>query len=446
MRRRVVILGYPKVHYESNYRYSWIPYSILGIAGPLLGSGIEVLLFDGNRQPESDWVDLLDEYAKDALCIGLSAMTGGGQICEALQLAKLARNRGDCPPIVFGGPHANVLPKQTCEHPLVDVVLAGPGQMSLSAYVDTLRGSQRQLESVPGLLTMIDGNWITGTPNSSRIPKVGGYPWHLLNLEAYIQNEPILGQRTLNYISSQGCVYKCRFCYETTYHGRYSAAPACSVLHDVEHLVSTHGIDGLKIYDADFFIDLRRVRTFAEGLSEKGMRLQWAAAINPNDVMRAIKQEPDLLELVAKSGCTRLLMGMESGSDRVLRDIVAKETSQRTLRQAARSIAQQGLIGSYTFIVGFPGETAREQEETYELISDLQSINPTPETRVHLYAPYPGTPLFQDALEHGFIPPRSLEEWSEFDYYKSTTPWTNMAMVDRVKLATNINIEPVRDN
>jgi len=55
------------------------------------------------------------------------------------------------------------------------------------------------------------------------------------------------------------------------------------------------------------------------------------------------------------------------------------------------------------------------------------------EVKAHIYAPYPGTPLFDDARKHGFVPPETLEEWSNYDYYETQTPWVNDDLTSRVR-------------
>jgi radical SAM superfamily enzyme YgiQ (UPF0313 family) len=437
----LVILAYPKIDHEKDYVYFWMPFSLLTVARALLEDGVEVVLFDGNRSPAAEWEAFLDEYLGRAACVGLSVMTGGGQIGHALELARAARARPGCPPLVFGGPHINVLAEQTLEHPLVGAVLVGPGQNSMPACVRALLG-RGALDAVPGLLAKAGGRLVRGPDNPPRAGSLGRYPWHLLPVEHYIRNDPTVAPRTLNYVSSQGCAYRCRFCYELTYRRKYSALEAADLLADVEDLVARYPIDGVKFYDADWFINLGRAEAFCRGLIERGLGLRWAASINPNDVRRARRGHPDLLPLLAQSGCTRLLMGVESGSDRVLRDVVHKEITRAEILEVAREIAAHGILGSYTFIVGFPGETEAEQEETFGLVEELRTLHPRPETRVHVFAPYPGTPLFEEAGRQGFVPPTSLEGWSGYDYYESQTPWTGPETVRRARAHTHMRLSP----
>ncbi|TLQ39326.1 B12-binding domain-containing radical SAM protein [Streptomyces marianii] len=443
--RPTVILAYPKIDHEKDYVYHWMPFSLLTLAKPLIESGlVNVVLFDGNQRDKQAWEAFLDEHLDAAVCIGVSIMTGGGQIGHALDMVHAAKKRVSCPPVVFGGPHVNVLSEQTAVHPLVDAVLTGPGQNSILQYVQSLLGRlPRRL--VPGLRIDDGEQVLTGKPNPPRTGILGAYPWSLLNVADYIRDDPTVAPRTLNYVSSQGCVYKCDFCYEKIYKRKYSAMLAGDLLDDIADLKQRFGINGVKFYDADFFVNLQRAMGFCDGLVERGLDLRWAASINPNDILKARKKGLPLLERIAESGCSRLLMGVESGNDRVLDEVVKKEITREKILDVAADIAAHKILGSYTFIVGFPGETDAEVEDTYTLIEELRQLDPVPETRVHLFAPYPGVgELWDKAVAMGFEPPDSLEGWSRFDYYTSLTPWTSEETAARAREATRMRLAPAR--
>lgn len=441
MSRPLVILGYPKIDHEKDYVYFWMPFSLLTVARSLREiEDVDVVLFDGNQQSIHEWETLVKSEGYRALFVGLSIMTGGGQIAHALTMAQIVKDNITAP-VVLGGPHVNVLPEQTADHGLVDVVLTGPGQTSVSALAHALLG-RRDMRDVPGLVRRSPFGYERGPANPPKATMLGSYPWDLLDVKRYIRNDPTVASRTLNYVSSQGCIYQCRFCYELTYDRKWSSQPTDSLVEDVRRLASTFDINGIKFYDADWFINLRRSEEFCDALIADGPDLRWAASINPNDIRKARRLRPDLLKKVAKSGCSRLLMGVESGSDRVLAEIVNKEITSAEIFDVAREIADNGIMGSYTFIVGFPGETDAEVDETYCFLDRLRSITPTPETRVHLFAPYPGTPLYERARQLGFAPPTSLEQWSRFDYYDSQTPWTSQETVRRARQNTHMILNP----
>jgi radical SAM superfamily enzyme YgiQ (UPF0313 family) len=206
--------------------------------------------------------------------------------------------------------------------------------------------------------------------------------------------------------------------------------PIDNVASDIDYFLVKFNINGIKFYDADWFIDPKRAEVLIETLTD--FSINWAASIHPNDILSSIKNKKPLLAKLSKSKCKRLLMGIESGNDHVLLDIINKRVTKTDIYRIAQEVAHYGILGSYTFMVGFPGETEDEQQDTFDFIGKLWCLNPRPETRVHIYTPYPGTPLYTDALSHDFIPPSNLEDWSDFDYYKAQTPWVNKSLEQKV--------------
>lgn len=427
--RKQIILVYPKIIFEANYPYSWVPYSVLAIASALPKEQYEVIVFDENRNTPDEFAQLL-KSVNSPLCIGFSIMTGGGQINNALSLARRAKKICPQTPRVFGGPHVNVLPEETLHHPLVDYVLVGPGQTSFPVLARALC-NECSLSEVPGIVWEQDGDILHGPPNLLSNSTMVPYDFNYINVAQYIQKDLTIADRTINYISTQGCVYKCKFCYETNYQRRYGKLPCEVVISDLNLLKERYDVNGIKFYDADWFIDYNRTSVLIESLNR--LHVHWAASIHPRDILRAINKKEPLLEKLAQSGCRRLLMGIESGNDRVLKEIVDKGVTTDEIMLVAREIARHGILGSYTFIVGFPGESPKEQEDTFDFIMNLWSLAPQPETRVHIYTPYPGTQLYDEALRCGFVPPATLQGWSNFDYYRAMMPWTDKSLENKVQ-------------
>ena len=262
-----------------------------------------------------------------------------------------------------------------------------------------------------------------------------GYDFSKIDLTKYIKEDLIIASRTLNYISSQGCVYGCKFCYETCYKNRYFCISDQQVKKDIRYLVEKYNINGLKLSDADFFVNPKRAKELMRFFSN--INLKWAASIHPNDILK----NADILDEFVESGGTRLLMGIESGNDYVLHSIINKKVTRKQLEKVTRKIADKGIVGSYTFIVGFPGENKKQQLETFDFIKSLWELSPKPETKVHLYFPYPSTVLYNEACKLGFTPPTNLIEWSDVSYYESKMPWIDEEIYNMVNNFTSLRFK-----
>lgn len=429
-----ILFVYPKIEFEENYPNSWIPFSVLTLATSLNIKKIEAKIFDQNKHDILEYKDYLDKYKDDLLCVAFSIMTGGAQIKNALEMAKLAKEYNIT--TVFGGPHVNVLPEQTARHELVDYALKGMGQFQFPMFADALMG-KGNFEDVCGIYYYKGNELVIGKENVPKGIFLPAYDFNYINTNDYIQNDNTINTKTINYIASQGCPYTCKFCYETCYKRKYFQITEESIMQDIDYFVKNYNVNGIKFYDADWFVNYKRSINLSRRM--KPYNLKWAASINPRDILRAQKGDTnELLEEISNSGCTRLLMGMESGNNRVLKDIVDKRVTKEELKYVAELISKYRILGSYTFIVGFPNETKDEINDTLNFVKELWNLEYRPETRVHIYTPYPGTQLYDDAIKLGFQEPKNLEEWSKFDYYRSMTPWTDESLEKDVRECTSM--------
>lgn len=414
--RHLVLLFHPRTEHEENYRDFWIPYSLLTVAAALRPN-FDVTIIDENLpRRHNETLALIDSCC----CVGISAMTGH-QIANGLSFARLVRSRCPETPIIWGGAHATLFPEQMAQSADVDVVALGASEYAFRALVEELTAG-RPAPEIPGLGWSKPGSRFNGgkAPNRAR-HDFPAFPWDLLPLESYVRGDEKIGQRTLNYVSSQGCPFPCGFCSEVALYERaWNALPPSRIVADVSELVHRARIDAIKFYDANFFTSVPRAMDFAERVTPLGIR--WAASCHPATVL---KLSPVQLRKLAASGLCRLLIGVESGSQEAL-DLVQKRLKVQDVPEIAQRLADVGVVGSFTFVVGFPG-VGDDLHPTLELGERLRRASDAHEVKVHFYAPYPGTPMWPLALQSGFVPPTDLEGWASFDYYAVTTPWVDQA-------------------
>ena len=89
--------------------------------------------------------------------------------------------------------------------------------------------------------------------------------------------------------------------------------------------------------------------------------------------------------------------------------------------------------------MGFPGETANDLQDTLDLVDYVHTISDRHESRIHIFAPYPGTPLYETALTYGFKPYNEFQEWSDYNYYQPQTPWLDPEIVRIVQEYTRMH-------
>jgi radical SAM superfamily enzyme YgiQ (UPF0313 family) len=140
-------------------------------------------------------------------------MTGGGQIRNALHLSSIIKSFSSKTKIVFGGPHVNVLPEETLKNQYIDAVLFGPGQNSFPLFIRALINNA-EYQNVPGLIMKINNELLYGIENNLSNQDLLPYCFDFVDICQYIQKDSTIADRTVNYISTQGCAFSCRFCYE----------------------------------------------------------------------------------------------------------------------------------------------------------------------------------------------------------------------------------------
>jgi hopanoid biosynthesis associated radical SAM protein HpnJ len=216
-----------------------------------------------------------------------------------------------------------------------------------------------------------------------------------LNLRNYF-----IGYLNYPYVSlytGRGCRSRCTFCLwpQTVGGHRYRTRSAANVLAEVRWIRENMPEVKEIMFDDDTFTDFRpRAEEIARGLGELGVT--WSCNAKANVPYSTLKVMKD-------NGLRLLLVGFESGDDQILLNI-KKGLRTDIARRFAADCRALGITVHGTFILGLPGET---RETIAKSIAFAKEINPHT-IQVSLAAPYPGTRLYEQALENDWIPPNKV--------------------------------------
>ncbi len=351
---------------------------------------------------------------KNALCVGLSTITGS-YVKYSLLVAKALRQINPQLPLIWGGWHPSLKPQQTLHSEFVDKVVVGQGEEAFRKIVNSIK-AQEQIEDVVSCAYR----------DKSSFPV---YDLGLLrNIERYII--PYVSERSISLYTSQGCPFGCKFCAVNSLYGsKYSGWPVKDVIALIERNVKKHFIDGVHFDDDNFFIQKKRPLDFASKLLEKNLNINWSSDARVDTLCGLDKSEWEILD---RSGCKRLLVGAESGSQLTLNKLNKKITPEMIL-EFGRLCYKYRIIPSFSMMVGVPGETQEDINETFALLDNLKKNIPSSELLLFLYTPYPGTPLYEVAKSKGFKEPQALSDWGEFYLNVPTVPWVDAGLIERVK-------------
>ncbi|HTR78667.1 MAG TPA: radical SAM protein, partial [Gemmatimonadaceae bacterium] len=198
---------------------------------------------------------------------------------------------------------------------------------------------------------------------------------------------------------------------------------------EIAELWQRYGFQDVNFQDETFFTSAPRVVAIAEELLGRKVPITWAATMRADQCSRL---SDDALAICKRSGLRRVLVGVESGSPDMLKRIRKDVTIEQVLETAERCL-KTGIRVRFPFIVGFPDEDEESVSATLALIKHLRTMSADFETQIFYFKPYPGTSITQQAVARGYQLPRTLAEWSDFDFVGSRGPWVSDAKYRRVE-------------
>ncbi len=412
------------VLYNPRAVFHTMPLALVAVGSALDRARFDVRLVDGRL--ERDPVARVIAETEDALCLGVSVLTGR-PIHDALAVTRAVRAARPGLPIVWGGWHPSLFPGECLDEPSIDAVVIGQGEETLRELVARLAWGC-DLEGCAGVAYRRGREVVLNPPRA--LGDLNAWPPHdysLLRVEQYFTRK---GRRQLDYVSSQGCRFRCSFCADPFVYGRGWVGLAPSrVAREIQALDQRYRLDEVAFQDETFFTSPRRVDELCDEFIARGLRVSWTATMRADQACRLSEAA---FEKAARSGLRRVMVGVESGSQRMLA-WMQKDVTIDQILTAAERCARHDIGAIFNFIVGFPDEPEECLADTLALIKRLRAMHPAFETPVFYYRPYPGTAIAELARARGYTFPRGLDEWAAFDYVGGRSPWLSEAEWRRIE-------------
>lgn len=430
--RPLVLLYNPRAPFHT------LPLGLLAVASAVDREHYELAIVDGRLEadPAAALLRLLD--GRRAVCLGIGVLTGA-PIGDALAISRAVKAARPDLPVVWGGWHPSLFPTACLDEPAVDVTVQGQGEATFVELVDLLAAGAA-LDGCIGIsFRRPDGTVVQNPPRpwltQDQLPRPD---YGLLDLEPYFQ---LKGRRQLDYISSQGCFWRCGFCADPRVYGRqWSGQGGVDLAERLLALHAEHGFEDLNFQDETFFTRPKEVLAMAERLLAAGRPFSWAATMRADQGDRLTAAEFGLL---AGSGLRRVLVGVESGSQAML-DWMQKDIQLPQVLVTAEKCRQAGVAVEFPFIVGFPGETREAVDASLELARRLRGMSPRFTTPIFFFRPYPGAAITVEMERQGYQLPNSLEEWAAFDIYGGGA-WvepSTVRLVERYRFYQRVGWDP----
>ena len=411
MRKPKILLYNPQAVFYT------MPLGLLAIGSNLDSERFEVILIDGRL--EADPVHALKAHLADALCLGMSVLTGR-PIHDALRISRAIKALRPDLPIIWGGWHPSLFPRECLAEPAIDITVQGQGEATFRDIVDRLV-EKKNLEGIAGCAFRQADGIVQNPPRPlQNMDHFAPVNYNLIPVQKYYS---IKKQKQLDYISSTGCYFRCTFCADPfVYKRKWSALAPERMGEELEKLWRQHRFDDLHLQDETYFTYRDRVVAVAEEYLRRGLQFTWTATMRA-DQGSARLSEADFA-LCKKSGLRRVLIGVESGSQEML-NWMKKDITLEQIFVAAERCARHDIAVDFPMIVGFPDEPEESVRATLQIAKQLRAMSPQFKTQIFFYQPYPGSPIADMVKAKGYPSPTTLAEWADFDFVGSYGPWVS---------------------
>ena len=326
--------------------------------------------------------------------IGIAMMTANYKAAKII--AGIAKSTNRDIKVVVGGPHPTLDPEETIAEKEFDYLIRGEGEFAFLELVEN-----KDITSIKGLYYKINGN-VVHNEDRPFLKDLDTLPYPSRN--SFLNDTKYLDVGHL--ITGRGCAFSCAYCSSPAlWHRTARFRSVANVMGELEFLKKNYQTSAIHFADDTFTMKKDRAKEICRQIIERSLNINWLCDT------RADCLDKELINLMKKAGCIRIKIGVESGSNRLLKVICKGETKEK-VRQAVNWIKEAGLPLTAYFMTGFPQETNEDLKETIEFAREINADYYS----LSVLAPYYGTQVWKDLEKSGKTIDK--EHW-EYFYHQS---------------------------
>ncbi|RMF96162.1 MAG: radical SAM protein [Candidatus Schekmanbacteria bacterium] len=342
---------------------------------------------------------------------------------------------------VFGGVHTSLCPEEASEH--CDICILHEGEETFFELVSRIVEG-KNYKDIQGTAYREDGEFIKN-PIRPLIRNLDSIPfpaWDLLPMECYTTPLHVVGGKRLPVVGSRGCPYNCTYCVSPLmWMRKVRWRSAENVIEEMKKSINELGICQFHFWDDNFLLNRKYVIELCEGILKENMKVKWTGLTRASH----IQKNKDIIELLAKSGCIGLEVGIESANPETFSQI-QKEESLVTIEEIAKLQKKYGMYPLFTYMAFNPGETINGYYMQSRFIDTLLSNLPWLEHFHPLPYPiyigqfstaYPRTQLMEDAPNLGMV---LVEKWD--DCFHHNINFIPNSLLNDVPIKTRNHLKP----
>ena len=350
------------------------------------------------KQVDAEVAGHINDFHPDIIGISITEDTSK----TGLHFASVCKQVAPEIPVVMGGVFCSTRPDRVIAHEAVDIVCVGEGEDAVRELIDRM-SKGKSIQDIQNLWIKLPDGTVKKNPVRAPI-KLDSLPYIDLSLvEDRHLYAPFAGHvYKMSYVESQrGCPRRCTYCCNQIFLDTYSKYGAKylrrkSVVRLIDELVflkNEHGLNFIQFTDDDFLLrPLEEIREFSKLYKEKVDLPFWIQA-------EAWHTTDEKIALIREAGCISISIGIETGSDYILKNIMKRNTPREQTLKAFKTMHKYGIRTSGNVIIGMPEETRENIFETIELVRECEprSINSS------IFIPYYGLALREYCVKKGYL-------------------------------------------
>lgn len=401
------------VVYDNESYISWFPQGLAYLASAARNAGHEVSVYqqDIYHWPDEHLTNFLDNNEFDV--VEVSVIGGYYQYRKLIKLSNAinaSKNRHKFKYTIGGhGPASD--PEFFLRKTHADVVGIGEGEITFVELLDAFQG-KRELASVDGIAYFnLENEYIRTKPREliTNIDEIAWPAYDLFDMTYYtLLRLPNISpnERCIPMLSGRGCIFKCNFCYRLDKGFRPRGAK--SIIEEIEFLKETYNVKYIAFSDELLMSSRERTLELCQAFIDANLNIKWDCngRLNFADI--------DVLQKMKEAGCVFINYGIESLDDETLK-IMHKGWTKKMIIKGVENTLKVGISPGLNLIYGNINEPLSAIEDAVDFLlkyddhSQLRTIRPV--------TPYPGTELFDYAIEKGLI--KDTEDFYEHKHLNS---------------------------
>lgn len=393
---------------HASYKFSKTPYPSLGIG--YLSAAIRrqckfverIEFLDGQIMTKEEFGNKVSELVTDVALISATF----SQTKSALWVVGQVKARNPQAIVILGGAGPSTLfdhQPDVFRGQAVDFVVKGEAEEILPALLFQIL-SRNSLEQLNYPVKFRSGVLVVGPPFNP--PDVKKLPWpdrSIFRMDAYLQRWQESAQMTsVHLMGSRGCSFRCGFCDHTVTGYRIRFREPQDAVAEMLFLEKTFAPNDIFYFDDLFTVKKRRVLEICHLIIKNRLHTSWSAQGRVDCV------DEEMLTAMKTAGCSELMFGVESGSNRIL-GYLNKGFTRAQIIQAFDLCHKVGIRPGAYLIVGVPGETRQDIEASVTLVEQIEPAL----LNFSFLTPFLGTPLYQ-ATKH-LVKDWDFEKWDDFN-------------------------------